>query len=59
MQKLENIIQKFMEKQRRDEDIVRLRQLGKTYQSIGKQYGLTRQEVYFIVKQWNKEKVTK
>jgi DNA-binding CsgD family transcriptional regulator len=44
-----------MEKQRRDEEIVKLRSQGKTYKEIGDKFGLTKQAVFLIVKEREKE----
>lgn len=55
MRVLADVINKFMEKQRRDEEIVRLRNQGMTYKAIGDKFGITKQAVWFIVKE-HKEK---
>lgn len=55
MRNLTDIINKFMEKQRRDEEIVKLRSQGKTYKEIGDKFGLTKQAVFLIVKEREKE----
>ena len=57
MRNLTDIINKFMAKQRRDEEIVKLRSQGKTYKEIGDKFGLTKQAVFLIVKENEKEKV--
>jgi len=54
MRNLTDVINKFMEKQRRDEEIVRLRKEGMTYQKIGKKFGLTKQAIFTIVKEYEK-----
>lgn len=57
MRNLTDIINKFMAKQKRDEEIVKLRSQGMTYQAIGEKYGLTKQAVFFIVKEREKQEV--
>ena len=54
MRNLTDVINKFMEKQKRDEEILRLRKQGKTYQEIGRKFGLTKQAIFAIVKEYEK-----
>lgn len=54
MRNLTDVINKFMEKQKRDEEIVRLRKQGFTYQEIGEKFGLTKQAIFAIVKEYKK-----
>ena len=54
MRNLTDVINKFMEKQKRDEEILRLRKQGMTYQEIGKKFGLTKQAIFAIVKEYEK-----
>jgi len=54
MRNLTDVINKFMEKQKRDEEIVRLRHQGMTYQEIGRKFKLTKQAIFAIVKEHEK-----
>jgi len=54
MRNLTDVINKFMEKQRRDEEIVRLRHQGMTLKEIGKKFKLTKQAIFAIVKEYEK-----
>ena len=50
MQKLEDKIKELVELHQRDEQILQMRNAGKTYQEIADKVGITKQRVHAIYK---------
>lgn len=59
MSKLDDLISNYKAKQKRDSEIVELRNQGLTYQAIGDRYGLTRQAIFMICQQFKSDKPVK
>jgi transcriptional regulator len=59
MSKLDDLISNYKAKQKRDSEIVELRNQGLTYQAIGDRYGLTRQAIFMICQQFEGDKPVK
>lgn len=55
MKKLEEQIRELVELHNRNEEIVKLRLQGKTYQEIGDRFGITKARVHMIIKRYEKE----